>query len=172
MLRACEPMRVMICFVCCHVYLEYHLNISKFSGRRLAQQMTQAVVEFDQPVALDNRRIALGHGVQRQRPQRIDIVGERIQPTVSRAKHSTLQAHLPEPSWRLIHGPRREPDASKASMIERLTVVIENQGSAVDPRNPPSARPASTSTWPTGRGRRRVWQQSQQLGDVGGEGPN
>ena len=30
--------------------------------------------------------------VQRQRPQRIDIVGERIQPTVSRAKHSTLQA--------------------------------------------------------------------------------
>jgi hypothetical protein len=26
-------MRMMHMFVCCHVYLEYHLNISKFSGR-------------------------------------------------------------------------------------------------------------------------------------------
>ena len=33
MFRACEPMRMMHMFVCCHVYLEYHLNISKFSGR-------------------------------------------------------------------------------------------------------------------------------------------
>ena len=63
----------------------------RFEALRLAQQMTQAVVEFDQPVAFGNRRIALGDGVQRQRPQRIDIVGEN-QPTVSRAKHSTLQA--------------------------------------------------------------------------------
>ena len=28
-----EPMRMMHMFVCCHVYLEYHLNISEFSGR-------------------------------------------------------------------------------------------------------------------------------------------
>ena len=33
MFRACEPMRMMHMFVRCHVYLEYHLNISKFSGR-------------------------------------------------------------------------------------------------------------------------------------------
>ena len=94
--------------------------------------MTQAVVEFDQPVALDNRRIALGHGVQRQRPQRIDIVGEKNQPTVSRAKHSTLQAICQSRAGADL---RSAPgaDTSKASMIERLTVVIVNQGSAVDP---------------------------------------
>ena len=47
----------------------------RFEALRLAQQMTQAVVEFDQPVAFGNRRVALGDGVQRQRPQRIDMVG-------------------------------------------------------------------------------------------------
>ena len=35
----------------------------RFEALRLAQQMTQAVVEFDQPVAFGNRRIALGDGV-------------------------------------------------------------------------------------------------------------
>ena len=50
----------------------------RFEALRLAQQMAQAVVEFDQPVPLGNCRIALGDGVQRQRPQRINIVGKRI----------------------------------------------------------------------------------------------
>ena len=49
----------------------------RFEALRLAQQMAQAVVEFDQTVALGNRRIALGDGVQRQRPQRINTQADR-----------------------------------------------------------------------------------------------
>ena len=56
---------------------------------RLAQQTTQAVVEFDQPVALGNRGVALGNGRRRQRAQRINIVGKRI----SRSVHAASTAH-------------------------------------------------------------------------------
>ena len=74
----------------------------RFEALRLAQQMTQAVVEFDQPVALGKRRIALGDGVQRQRPQRINIVGEESADRSTRqAQHMT--GDLPEPNLRLIH---------------------------------------------------------------------
>ena len=47
MFRACEPMRMMHMFVCCHVYLEYHLNISKFSGR--ADRTCPRLADWRQP---------------------------------------------------------------------------------------------------------------------------
>ena len=46
--------------------------VLRLEALRLAQQQTQAVIEFDQSVALGHRRIALSDGIQCDRPQRIN----------------------------------------------------------------------------------------------------
>ena len=54
MFRACEPMRMMHMFVCCHVYLEYHLNI--FQIFRPGDQHSGSAALGDKPY-LDGGRL-------------------------------------------------------------------------------------------------------------------
>ena len=56
---------------------------------RLAQQLTQAIIELDQLITLGERRIALSDRGQRERPQRINIIGKRI----SRSVHAPSTSH-------------------------------------------------------------------------------
>ena len=52
-------------FVCCHVYLEYHLNISKFSGRadrsrvRFKGNSDRAIADFSKAIELNPANAAL-----------------------------------------------------------------------------------------------------------------
>ena len=136
----------------------------RFEALRLAQQMTQAVVEFDQPVAFGNRRVALGDGVQRQRPQRIDIVGRESADRFTRqAQHIT--GDLPEPNWRLIHFTAGYCTASGAGTRRARTRIqsrpsINPANCAADSRITPSSMRGQrnlppSSPWRTDTGRCR-----------------
>ena len=109
----------------------------RLEALRLAQQPTQAVVEFDQSVALGDSRIALGNRVQRNRPQRINVVGNQSIGWFTRQAQHILD-DLPEPNLRLTHftagaGTRR----ARARIQSRPSINPAN--CAADSRMTPSS---------------------------------